>query len=206
VGAAVEAGLEARGDERKLRLVFEMSPVPMFLVDGQRRYVDANRPARLAFRLTLEELQSYAIDDLSAANRLGELHRAWAQLVRTGCVAGRYHVEGRDGGSFDVVYCAAANILPGRHLIGFAPADWPEDELGLVWDGRLNGENSAGLSSREVEVLALAADGLTGPELAEALALSSDTVNSHFKNIYLKLGVRTRAGAVAKAMRLGLIV
>jgi LuxR family maltose regulon positive regulatory protein len=54
-------------------------------------------------------------------------------------------------------------------------------------------------------VLALAADGLSGPELAHALVLSVTTVNTHFKNIYVKLGVRNRAAAVAKAMRLGVI-
>jgi ATP/maltotriose-dependent transcriptional regulator MalT len=35
--------------------------------------------------------------------------------------------------------------------------------------------------------------------------LSVTTINTHFRNIYEKLGVRNRAAAVAKAMRLGLI-
>jgi ATP/maltotriose-dependent transcriptional regulator MalT len=64
---------------------------------------------------------------------------------------------------------------------------------------------SALLTPREIEVLALAADGLSGPELARGLVLSPTTVNTHFKNIYEKLDVRNRAAAVAKAMRLGLI-
>ena len=54
-------------------------------------------------------------------------------------------------------------------------------------------------------MLALAADGRSGPDLARELVLSPGTVNTHFKNIYAKLDVRTRAAAVAKAMRLGLI-
>jgi ATP/maltotriose-dependent transcriptional regulator MalT len=61
------------------------------------------------------------------------------------------------------------------------------------------------LTAREIEVLALAADGLSGPELAHELTLSPATVNAHFKNIYRKLDVRNRAAAVAKAMRLGAI-
>jgi DNA-binding NarL/FixJ family response regulator len=40
------------------------------------------------------------------------------------------------------------------------------------------------LTPREIEVLALAAEGLSGPDLAETLALSSATVNTHFKNIH----------------------
>ncbi len=54
-------------------------------------------------------------------------------------------------------------------------------------------------------MLALAAKGLSGPELAEDLVLSPSTINTHFKNIHAKLQVRTRAAAVAKAMRLGMI-
>jgi DNA-binding CsgD family transcriptional regulator len=61
------------------------------------------------------------------------------------------------------------------------------------------------LTAREIEVLLLAADGHSGPELAQQLSLSPATVNAHFKHIYTKLDVRNRAGAVAKAMRLGVI-
>lgn len=61
------------------------------------------------------------------------------------------------------------------------------------------------LTPREIEVLVLTAEGLSGPEVAAELVLSPSTVNTHFKNIYAKLGVRTRAAAVAKAMRVGAI-
>jgi LuxR family maltose regulon positive regulatory protein len=54
-------------------------------------------------------------------------------------------------------------------------------------------------------VLQLAADDLSAPGIAEELSLSPATVNTHFGHIYLKLDVNSRAGAVAKAMRLGLI-
>jgi DNA-binding CsgD family transcriptional regulator len=61
------------------------------------------------------------------------------------------------------------------------------------------------LTARELEVLRLAADGLSGPEIAERLVVSPGTVKTHFQNIYAKLGVSERAGAVAKALRQGLI-
>jgi ATP/maltotriose-dependent transcriptional regulator MalT len=54
-------------------------------------------------------------------------------------------------------------------------------------------------------VLELAAGGLNGPGIAKALVLSTATVRTHFGHIYRKLEVTDRAGAVAKAMRLGLI-
>jgi DNA-binding CsgD family transcriptional regulator len=61
------------------------------------------------------------------------------------------------------------------------------------------------LTARELEVIQLAADGLSGPEIAERLVVSPGTVKTHFQNVYAKLGVSERAGAVAKAMRRGLI-
>lgn len=201
VGAAAEAVVAAHGDHRRLRAIFERRPVPMAMVDDGRRYVEVNRPARLVFRLSLDALRTYAMDDFAHADGLEIMQRVWARLLETGCVAGRYRAAMPDGGSVDFAYCGVGYVLPGLHAIAFAPADWPESELGAIEDAAPD----LSLTPREVEVLALAADGLSGPELAHALVLSVTTVNTHFKNIYVKLGVRNRAAAVAKAMRLGVI-
>ncbi|REJ08497.1 DNA-binding response regulator [Microbacterium bovistercoris] len=56
------------------------------------------------------------------------------------------------------------------------------------------------MTEREVEVLELLADGLGNRELAKALFVSEATVKSHLSHIYTKLGVDTRAGAVAAAI------
>jgi DNA-binding CsgD family transcriptional regulator len=185
--------------------VFERSHVPMVMVDGTGRYAEVNRPARLWFRLSAEELRTFRLGDLTPAPLDGQQQQqlALARLFEARCVVGRYPVYGVDGARRDVVYCALANILPGLHLIAFAPADWPDHELvPLEHDGA---DASVSLTEREIELLALAADGLSGPELAEKLFLSPATVHKHFDHIYAKLDVRTRAAAVAKAMRLGVI-
>jgi DNA-binding NarL/FixJ family response regulator len=56
------------------------------------------------------------------------------------------------------------------------------------------------MTEREVEVLELLADGLGNRDLAKALFVSEATVKSHLSHIYTKLGVDTRAGAVAAAI------
>lgn len=56
------------------------------------------------------------------------------------------------------------------------------------------------LSSRETEVLAHLAEGLTDREIADALVISPRTVESHVSNVLRKLGVRNRAEA-ARAYR-----
>ena len=61
------------------------------------------------------------------------------------------------------------------------------------------------LSEREVEILRLAAEGLSGPDIADRLTISPATVKTHFQNIYEKLGVSDRVAAVAWALRTGLI-
>ena len=61
------------------------------------------------------------------------------------------------------------------------------------------------LSSREREVLACVARGLSDREIAEQLVLSSHTVHRHVANIRRKLGRTSRTAAVAEAARLGLL-
>jgi LuxR family transcriptional regulator, maltose regulon positive regulatory protein len=61
------------------------------------------------------------------------------------------------------------------------------------------------LSTREVEVLALMAEGLSNAEIAGRLYLSTNTLKSHTQNIYGKLEVHSRVQAVNKARELRLI-
>ena len=56
------------------------------------------------------------------------------------------------------------------------------------------------LTEREVQILGLLAGGLANKEMARRLLVSEATVKSHLSHIYTKLGVDTRAGAVARAI------
>jgi len=61
------------------------------------------------------------------------------------------------------------------------------------------------LSERELEVLQLIADGISRPEIASRLVISLNTVKTHARNIYDKLGVNNQMQAVGKARGLGLL-
>jgi HD-GYP domain-containing protein (c-di-GMP phosphodiesterase class II) len=63
----------------------------------------------------------------------------------------------------------------------------------------------AGLTPRELEVLCLLARGMSNPEIAAALVISRKTVEHHLESAYAKLGVRTRAAATMRALRMGLV-
>ncbi len=61
------------------------------------------------------------------------------------------------------------------------------------------------LSERELEVLKLLRTDLSGPEIARQLHVSLNTVRTHTKNIYSKLGVSSRRVAIRRAEELGLL-
>jgi DNA-binding CsgD family transcriptional regulator len=184
--------------------VFDRSPVPMLMLDDRRRHIEANRPARLTLRLSLAQTRRYRPDEVVPPDELPSLEPMWTRLLETGCVTGRSVFAGPDGGRLEVVYWGLANALPGLHLFAFAPADWSEDELGVLDDESVQPPLRP-LTPRERELLQLAAEGLTGPSIAERLFVSPATVKTHFSNIYEKLGVSGRPAAVAKGLRLRLI-
>lgn len=61
------------------------------------------------------------------------------------------------------------------------------------------------LTPREAEILQLAAEGLSGPKIADRLTISQATVKTHFEHVYVKLGVPDRPAAVAEGLRLGIL-
>jgi DNA-binding NarL/FixJ family response regulator len=62
-------------------------------------------------------------------------------------------------------------------------------------------ENPSGLTTRELEVLALLAQGLRNAQIAERLVVAHKTVDHHVSAILRKLGARTRGEAAALAFR-----
>lgn len=79
-------------------------------------------------------------------------------------------------------------LAPTRHLANAA----------LEWPGK-----SDGLTERESQVLALLADGLSNAEIGAALYVSRETIKTHLRTIYRRLGVRNRTQAAAHAERSG---
>jgi DNA-binding CsgD family transcriptional regulator len=65
--------------------------------------------------------------------------------------------------------------------------------------------NSAGLTRRQAQVLALLGDGLSNPEIADRLCISAKTAEHHVSAIISRLEAGTRRQAVAAAHRLGLL-
>ncbi len=71
----------------------------------------------------------------------------------------------------------------------------------LMLSGKEAPANTYGLTDREKDVLNLMVEGLTRREIADRLFVSPSTILTHSRNVYAKLHVHTRGGAVAKALK-----
>ena len=76
----------------------------------------------------------------------------------------------------------------------------------LVGDARVAANKDKGLLTvREIQILEAVADGKSNKEVAAALAIAEDTVKTHLRRLYEKLGAADRAHAVAIALRQSII-
>jgi two-component system nitrate/nitrite response regulator NarL len=108
--------------------------------------------------------------------------------------------------AFEVVGVAAssAGVPPSADVVLFARGG----EASAASRQPTSGETVAGtvLSNREREILALLADGLVNKQIAARLGISTNTVKTHLELLFDKLGVTTRAEAVATGVRRGLLL
>lgn len=103
--------------------------------------------------------------------------------------------------SFSEITEAVLQIGAGGTII----APFAQDVLARELRTRQNTTEKPILTSREVEILRLAADGHSGQKIASELHISLTTVKTHLQHIYDKLDVSDRASAVAQAIRRGFL-
>jgi DNA-binding CsgD family transcriptional regulator len=94
---------------------------------------------------------------------------------------------------------------PGPRAYGYRAGRTPSNRIDAVQLTRA-WPDAGLLTPRERDVLQLAAHDLSGSGIAVRLGVSTATVRTHFEHIYAKLGVRSRGGAVAAGLRMGLII
>jgi LuxR family transcriptional regulator, maltose regulon positive regulatory protein len=142
-----------------------------------------------------------AVDLLTASDAPFETARVRLELAATLGALGRHRAARRE------IDAALATF---RELGAAGEAARAEAMLGRLRGARPRVPDGAGagplgdLSRRELEVLALVAEGLSNQEIAERLVLSRHTVNRHVTNILRKLGLASRAAAASLAGRHGL--
>ncbi|MFN8028247.1 MAG: response regulator transcription factor [Acidimicrobiia bacterium] len=115
-------------------------------------------------------------------------------LVAQGFDAGASGVISK-GATGEQIVDAIEGIARGERVVVGASPSHPVDGA-LSWPGQ-----DDGLTLRQSQALALAAEGLTNREIADALYLSLDTVKGHLSEAFARLGLRNRVEATAYVHR-----
>lgn len=130
----------------------------------------------------------------SDTNTAGLAVSAWQAGIR-GLIARRAAPE--------AILAAARSLLHGQVVL---TADLADDLLLPAAPPGTASTLAEALTAREDEVLQLLAEGMTNRAIAQRLAISEHTVKFHVNAILGKLGAQSRADAVMRATRLGLIL
>jgi PAS domain S-box-containing protein len=180
---------------------FKRSRNPMMLIDEERCCVDVNGAWIGLQGFARAELVGKPVTDYVVPGPLFE-REAWDQVVRRGEFTGEATLVTSDGGKVQVQYAAHAEAVTGEQLVlGVALSShrWGRHFRRDAPPGERNGD----LTPREHEIVRLIAEGASGPEIADELSISHDTVRTHARNAMGKMGARSRAHLVAKALAEG---
>ena len=101
-----------------------------------------------------------------------------------------------------VEFAGHPEVVTGRQLVLLVILSAPRG--GRRRDDTLARSGPSALSGRELEVVALLALGLSGPEIAGELQIAHNTVRTHVRNAMTKLRTHSRAQLVAKSLGEGL--
>jgi two-component system nitrate/nitrite response regulator NarL len=118
------------------------------------------------------------------------------QGVRAALDSGAHGCLLKDVAGTDLV-AALRRVLRGERVVD--PRIFPDD------GERSDALARSGLTRREYEVLRLAAQGQTNPEIAESTGLARNTVKTYLQSALHKLGARNRVEAIGKASEAGLL-
>jgi PAS domain S-box-containing protein len=183
---------------------FGQSRNAMALLDSSRRLVDINGAWVKLFGYRREEmvgrpLYEFVVDGPKYSPA------EWTSLLATQRFAGEGRLRSADGTTVAVQYAATTEVVTGRKLVLVVTLSSSR------WGPRFRRDTPAArgpkmLSAREREIVRLVALGNTGPEIADELRISHDTVRTHVRNAMEKASARSRAHLVAKALGDGLVL
>jgi PAS domain S-box-containing protein len=182
---------------------FTQSRNAMVLLDSERCHVDANGAYVKLLGYRREALIGRPFYDLVPGGPLASREQ-WARALATGAFSGEAPLRSADGHVIEVQWAATVEVITGHRRILFVALSTSR------WGGRFrrvsyDQDESVPLSEREREIVRLVALGSSGPEIADELRITHNTVRTHVRNAMTKSGTRSRAHLVAKALGDGLI-
>jgi PAS domain S-box-containing protein len=177
---------------------FRTSRNPMVLLDADRCHVDSNAAYLKLLGYSRDRILGTPVFDFVAGGPLVS-SQEWARLMATRNFTGEVGLVARDGTVIAVQWGATAEVVTGSQLVllvVLSTSRWGKRFRRDILPDTPPGK----LSPRELEIVRLVAMGDTGPEIADELHISHDTVRTHVRNAMAKLGARSRAHLVAQAL------
>ena len=183
---------------------FKRSRNAMALVDDQRRHVDINGAYLQLIGYRRSELLGMPLYDFTSGGPLMSA-REWQATLERSQFSGIADVIRADGARLRVEFAGHPELITGRRYMLVV----------VTGVSRRRGRPSAAgaapapagtLTARELDVVELIALGLSGSEIAEELHLAHNTVRTHVRNAMRRVGARSRAQLVAKALGDGMVL
>ena len=181
---------------------FERSRNAMLLTDDQREIVAANPSFLALVGRRREDVVGRRVWEFVADGPLGT-PEDWSNALAAGRFTGEATLVGADGTAATVQWAASTESVTGSRLVLFVVVGASR------WGGHFRrgapaAASAKPLTPREREIVHLVALGAAGPEIADDLRISHETVRTHLRNAMTKVGARSRAHLVAKALGEGL--
>ncbi len=175
---------------------FRQSKNPMVLADDRRRIVDINGSLLAVLGRKRKDLLGHPIYEfVDGGPVLSDTE--WEAALEEGQFTGEAALLCADGGRVAVQWGASTEFATGRRLVLFVALSTSR------WGARFRSEPQPGdgrLSPRQREIVGLVAQGMTGQEIADELVIAHETVRTHLRTAMGRLGARSRAHLVAKAL------
>jgi PAS domain S-box-containing protein len=182
-------------------MAFEKSSNAMVLLGDGRRIVDVNDAALRLIGYDRDEMVGAGWDRFVAPQSWRRLESDWRIVQREGEITSTRQLIRADGRRVDVQFAARQEILTGRKLVLYVVL---EQHLRPVTCSN-SGECLAMPTRRELEVISRIAMGYRVHEIAAELFISPATVQTHVRKAMMKLGTRSQAQLVARAIATGLL-
>jgi PAS domain S-box-containing protein len=181
---------------------FKHSRNAMVLLDSSRRQVDFNGAYLKMMGYPRARMIERPIYEFVAGGPIAS-EAEWRATLASGDFGGEAELVTADGSTVAVQFAATTEVVTGRQLVLFVALNTSR------WGRRFRSQQPdepglQPLSAREREIVMLIALGSTGPEIADELRIAHDTVRTHARNAMAKVGARSRAHLVAKALGQGL--
>jgi DNA-binding CsgD family transcriptional regulator len=184
---------------------FKRSRNAMVLADDHRVQVEVNSAyAQLLNRRPSELIGRPLYEFVQGGPLLTE--DQWRELMFRDEFAGDACLLAPDGSPVMVHFAGHPELVTGRRLVLFVALTTFRAGRHLRRQVNHDPDDDRALSDREFEIVRLIALGESGPEIAEQLHISHNTVRTHVRNAMEKTGARSRAHLVAKALGAGLVL